>query len=351
MPMLCTACEHVEETTETVCPKCGAPMRMSLLAGLEFEDDHSGVTRIKDGETSSLASRIQQVVLGTVAVNATAVGLAFLAVVGIALSPHSPETLSKDQPFIFHSIALGILILAPVIVVFLQLRDVYMAQFIGAAIGFLGTTIIAITRVYVGIPIAFYEWLAIPTSTALCFLVGLQRTGTPAVAEVFEFKPINSWDKKSRPSEKELTPASSKPLNQLLLGVLVGLVCWNGLGAVLAMLLRPLVRNPTLLQTSLARVEYPLQIVACFAAGMVAGASTRAGFAQGLFAGILLVIMRQMFDPSEGIEELIIQLVLIIAATSIGGVYGRKIFRPYRIFGNAISNKRKSTPQETAAAR
>ena len=31
MPMLCTSCEHVDQSKEVLCPKCGAVMRLSLL--------------------------------------------------------------------------------------------------------------------------------------------------------------------------------------------------------------------------------------------------------------------------------------------------------------------------------
>ena len=351
MPMLCTSCEHVDNSTEALCPKCGAAMRMSLLAGLKFEDDDSDTIKIKDGETPSLGMRIQQVLMGIVATNVTAVGLAFIALLVIALSPLTPETLAADHPFFFHLMAGGIMLAAPLLVVAIQLRDVYMAQFIAAIIGAAGTLIIAFTRLYVGIPITWYEWLIIPVATGLSFLVGLKIAGKPAVVEVFEFKPINSWDKKSKPTEKEIAPVSAKPLNQLILGVAVGLICWNGLGALLAMLLKPLLRNPALLQTSMSRVEYPLQIVACFAAGMVAGASTTAGFFQGFFAAIMLVVMRQLINPSESPEELIIEMTLIIIATSVGGLYGRRIFRPFRIYGNAriAQQARKPVKQEVGA--
>lgn len=335
MPMLCPTCEYHEETTESVCPKCGSPMRYSLLAGLDLPTDNSGVIRISNHQADSLSQRLGQVLLGIVWTNALAVGIAFLALLGLAFSSLQPETLAVDHPALFHTLAMGTALLAAIGMVLLQFRGVYLAQVAGGIAGFLGVAVMQSARLYLGIPLAWYEWFLVPVAGVASFAVGLSVAGRMEAEETFEFKPINSWDKNARPTEWVIAPPVSRPWNRLIAGVLVGLILWNGLGGILAMLLGPLLKNPTVLAVAMARVEWPLRFLACFAGGMTAASGTRSGFLQGFLAGIFLLGLQQAITPATSMEELVVLIFLVFLGSVLGGIFGRKIFRPYLLYGNA----------------
>ena len=61
----------------------------------------------------------------------------------------------------------------------------------------------------------------------------------------------------------EIAPDPVEAHEDLFAGVAVACLLEMGWG-IATMLLKPLLRNPSVLQVSMVRVQYPLQIVACF---------------------------------------------------------------------------------------
>jgi hypothetical protein len=317
-------------------------MRFSLLAGLPSTHNSKSV-KLKQGDEISHLQRVHKVVFGTIWSSVLAVGIGFLVLSVMTLLSVVPEELAEEQPTTVRLIAAGVALSACLLSVTMQCQRTPFAQFTGLAIGVLGSLTIVLARLAMGLPIVWYEWSVVPVVGALSFLLGLSMSRPPAPVEEFEYTPIDAWDRDSRPSEREIDPARSYRWNRLLIGMGVGLSMWDGLGQLLTLLLKPLIRNPSILEVAMARVEHPLHLVACVAAGIAAAAGTSFGFLQGLLVGFAVAAFRQVTYPASTPDELVISSVLAVIGAAIGGGVGSAIFRPYRVFGNAKGVKNAPT--------
>jgi hypothetical protein len=310
-------------------------MRFSLLAGFVVPDSKAGFVKIRSGAGPTPFSRLMQFVVGVLFSQLIAVGLAFLVMCGLVASGIEPEQFVNEQPEFFQLTASLVIALAPVLAILCQLYGVYLAQLMGLLIGLTASTLLCVTRVQLDLPMAPAEWGVIPLSGALSFVAGLFIGGKLPVVEEFEFKPIDSWDRDARPSERELAGDVGRNWIRVLIGIFVGWAGWHGISGLLYMIFKSLIKNPTLLEASMMRVEVPLHAVGCLAAGMIAGSANRVGAVPGLIVGTVIFLMVQTFEPASTLDGTMLQAFLTIVPGWIGGMLGRRIFRPNLIFGNA----------------
>ncbi len=277
MPMYCPTCEHCEDSMQGTCPKCGGKMRFSLLAGFVSTDTKSGFVKIRSGNGPTVMSRLSQFVVGVVFSILLAVGLSFLVFVGVAVASDNPDHFAQNHPVLFQICASLVIVLAPVLAVLCQQFGVYLAQLMGLLIGGVGSATLCLLKVYLGLSMTPADWMVVPVSAALSFVVGLFIGGKLPVVEEFEFKPIDAWDRDARPSERELPGDVNRNWFRVLIGIFIGWAGWHGVSGLLFMIFKPLIKNPTLLEASMMRVEVPLHAIGCLAAGMMAGSSNRVG--------------------------------------------------------------------------
>lgn len=331
MPMLCPICGHFETSKEESCPKCGSGMRYSLLAGVKVESDGQRIHLNTGGPNwNDRANQVIQAVLWTCVIAAI---LAFLALLAVAVSHLEPANLAHEHPQLFQTIAACIVLLATAIGVRSQLQDVYLAQIVAPLVGVLAAATVCVVRAYIGIPTNWYEWLVIPAAGVLAIPIGLRIGGAVQKEETIELTPIDSWDRKAKASECEINPPSGQRFQRLLAGWLVGLVLVYAMPALVRFLIGPFLKNPGLLDHVMLRADLLLFGVALASAGMWAGSGTRHGLVQGALAGILVFGAVQFLTPSDNVQQAFLQGVLALLLASFGGIAGRWIFRPYRIFG------------------
>jgi hypothetical protein len=310
-------------------------MRFSLLAGFVSTDTKSGFVKIRSENGPTVMSRLTQFVLGVAFSILLSVGLSFLAFVAVALVTDEPDHFSQNHPAIFQVIASLVVTTAPILAVLFLQNGVYLAQLMGLLIGGVGAATLCCLRVYLGLPMTPADWLVVPMSAALSFVVGLFIGGKLPVVEEFEFKPIEAWDRDARPSERELPGDVNRNWFRVMLGIFIGWAGWHGVSGLLYMVFKPLIKNPTLLEASMMRVEIPLHAVGCLAAGMMAGSSNRVGAVPGLIVGTVIFMMVQVFEPAQTIDGIALHALLTIVPATFGGMLGRRIFRPNIIYGNA----------------
>ncbi|MBY0586859.1 hypothetical protein K2X85_06765 [bacterium] len=310
-------------------------MRFSLLAGFVAPDSGSGFVKIRLGNGPTVYSRIKQFVIGVLFSQMIAIGLAFLVLCGLVVTSNDPDTFATDNPELFQLTASLVIVLAPVLSTLCQLYGVYLAQLMGLLIGLAAASLLCVARVGLDLPMSPIEWGAVPLSAALSFIAGLFIGGKLPVIEEFHFKPIDSWDRNAKPSERELPGDVNKNWLRVLIGIFVGWASWHGISGLLYMIFHSLIKNQSLLEVALLRVEMPLHAVGCLAAGMIAGSSNRAGAVPGLIVGTVIFLMVQFFEPAATMDGTVIQGLLTVVPGWIGGMLGRRIFRPNLIFGNA----------------
>ncbi len=335
MPMYCPTCEYCEDSMQGTCPKCGGKMRFSLLAGFVSADTTSGFVKIRSANGPTVMSRLSQFIVGVVFSILLAVGLSFLVFVGVAIASDDPDRFSQNHPALFQMFASLVIVFAPVLAVLCLQYGVYLAQLMGLVIGGVGAATLCLLKVYLGMSMTPADWIVVPVSAAFSFVVGLLIAGKLPVVEEFEFKPINAWDRNARPSERELPGDVNRNWLRVLLGIFIGWAGWHGVSGLLYMIFKPLIKNPTLLEASMMRVEIPLHAVGCLAAGMMAGSANRVGAVPGMIVGTVIFAMVQIFEPAPTIDGVALHALLTIVPATIGGMLGRRIFRPNIIYGNA----------------
>jgi hypothetical protein len=310
-------------------------MRFSLLAGFVATDTKSGFVKIRSGNAPTAWHRFTQWFVGVMFSLMVAVGLSFLVLVTLTFTVQDPDRFSQDHPLLFRLAASSVVVLAPVLAITCHLFRVYLAQLMGLLIGVSAAGLMMTARVLYDLPTAPIEWLAVPVAGILCFVVGLLIGGKLPVVEEFEFKPIDAWDRHARPSERELPGDVNRNWLRVLIGIFVGWAGWHGVSGFLYLFFQPLIKNPTLLEASMMRVEVPLHAVGCLAAGMVAGSSNRVGAVPGLIVGSVIFAMVQVFEPASTLDGTVLHGLLTMVPATLGGMLGRRIFRPNIIFGNA----------------
>lgn len=333
MPMLCPICGHFEGTKEESCPKCGSAMRYSLLAGVEVESDKTTFRLSTGGPTWN--DRWNQVAYAVLWTMVVAAGLAFLALVAIAISPFEPASLAREHRPLFQTIAACVVLLATAIGVRSRLDGVYLAQLVAPLVAVLGATGVCAVRAFIGIPIDWYEWLVIPAAGVLAVPIGLRIGGTIEPDKQVELRPIDSWDRKAKAAEWEIHEPPGQRLQRLMTGWLVGLVLVYALPWLIRFVVGPFLRNPGLLDVVTLRAELLLFGVALASAGMWAGAGSQRGLVQGLLVGALVFGAEQFLTPGSNGHSVFVQGLLAVLLGGVGGVVGRRIFRPYRLFGSS----------------
>lgn len=346
MPMLCPICGHVEHSKEEVCGKCGSAMRFSLLAGLSFEDDAQTI-RLGDEGLPTWKDRARQIASTLLFQFLAASALSAAAVALVAISPQRGAAPIHEKSFLFAGVFGCIALLSTAVAVRGRLRGVYLAQLVGAVVGALGGAFLCGARAFLGVPVAWFEWLIVPACGAVGFWVGLKSAGAVAASEAIELKPIDAWDRKAKPMEIEIAPPSSRRWRRLMIGAGVGVILVYALPSLVHLLFAPFLRNAGLLAVAEARAQLLMQAAAFFGGGMLAASGTRAGAVQGLFAGLVSFWVVQILTPWQGSDGALIAGCSAALFGALGGVVGRRVFGPYRIFGNAKTSGR---PASVAAA-
>jgi MFS family permease len=341
MPMLCPICGHVEHSTEEVCGKCGSAMRFSLLAGLNIEDD-SQTIRLGDEGLPTWKDRVQQVASTVLLQFLLASALTAAAVVFVATWLQQEESPIRERSHLLAALFGAAALLSTAVAVRWRLCGVFLAQIVGGTAGAMGCAVLYGAKAFLGVPVAWFEWLVVPACAAVGFWVGLRSAGAIAASEAIELKPIDAWDRKAKPTVIEIAPPASRRWRRLLFGAGVGLILVYALPFAAYLLFAPFLRNAGLWAVASTRAELLTTAAAFFGGGMLASSGTRSGAVQGLLAGLLSFWTVQVLTPWHGSDVVLLFGGFAAIFGALGGIVGRRIFGPYRVYGNAATGGRRA---------
>lgn len=332
MAMQCSRCDLIADEGE-VCPKCGGAMRLTLLAGMKREEKSKAAERAS-ATTLGPAVRFRQWLLGMFAWQIATLVLAAPTLYVLKLLRLEPSKLSETHPEILQAVLFVVPLVAIALATVVCQWKVYLAQLVGLAVGASAGLMVLGERVYLGWMPVWYEWLALPLiGTVVGFISGFVVAGPMPVEEKVAFEPIDAWDRDTKAVAVEINLPASRRWNQLFFGVSVWVGLLYGLRFLLVKLITPVYRgNLGMVDVIAHKAELPLLCFALFAGGVAAGSGTKTGFSQGLLTGLLILGLLYFFGYGNT-EEFWLRVALpSLAAPTLGGMLGRKIFPPARVF-------------------
>lgn len=294
--------------------------------------------RLEAVKPPSLARRVGQVAAGVLVVHCMAAFFAVSAIFVLDLMDAEPLALASKQPGLASGLATGIPLLAVILGVSLSLRGVYLAQLVGLAVGILSTVAILLERQFLGWAPTLADFAALPIAGAGSgFLAGFLVTGKLVELPEFEYKPIDSWDREAKPSYRELSPNVHLRWKKVFYGYIAGNLSASIIHWILRLILSPVFHhNPRSVDVAMERYAFPVQALSLLIAGFVAGSDTKTGTIQGIAVGLALSASDLVRNRPESTEAGLARMASVLVITAIGGVIGRRLFHPYRVYGNAL---------------
>lgn len=309
-------------------------MSISLLQSANNKASASSTVKVNGSSNNEASQRVTQWLGGVLWVQIlTCFGAITVMLLALSLGG-KPGPIEENHPTLlaasFYIVPLASVLLG----VMVSVRGVYLAQLVGAAIGFAGMLLIFGERLYFGFPPAWHEWIVLPVlGAAVGFGTGLRVCGRLIIREEFEYKPIDSWDRTAKPRVRELNPRLGVRWKRLTFGYLVGAIASFVIPYMLGIALRPIYRfNEANVRNTMKLAEIPIDVAVLFMAGVAAGSNTKSGATQGLLVGALIFAGRYLFGSMHTTDEVLVQLATCLIPAMIGGMVGRKIFRPTQIY-------------------
>lgn len=311
-------------------------MSISFLesAGNGASAGTESTVKVKGSSNNETAQRVTQWLGGVLWVQILtcfgAVGVMLLALA----TGSEPGPIQETNPTLLAAAFYVVPLVSVFLGVLVSVRGVYLAQLVGAGIGLAGVLLIFAERMYFGLPPAWHDWIVMPVlGAAVGFGAGLRVCGRLIVQDDFEYKPIDAWDRTAKPRVRELNPRLGVRWKRLLFGYAVGISAGYLMPTILELFLRPLYRfNEANVQSMMTMMDIPLAVLAIFMAGVAAGSSTKSGLSQGLLVGAFIFAVRYLTGYITGAEEVLTQLAICLLPAMLGGIAGRKIFRPTQIY-------------------
>lgn len=308
-------------------------MNQSLLEKWEKSFDSGKKVRTTTSNAPTITQRVGQCLAGVLWAHFV---MAMLALGLVVANVSQAEKIPLDQAHpTFFAVALFVIPLLGIVAgTMVATRAVYLAQLVGIAIGIVTSLAFLGERVAFGFSPQWFEWIVLPgLGAVLGFVAGLRVGGPLVLQPAVEYKPIDAWDREAQPKIQEMNPRISMRWSRLLYGIAVGLASSYGVRFLLAVLLRPLYRfNEANVQIVLSNLDLGVRGVALLLGGIVAGASTKSGKAQGFLTGLAIFLLRFYFTPPKTNQDLITDLALCLIVATIGGMIGRKVFHPTHIY-------------------
>ena len=206
---------------------------------------------------------------------------------------------------------------------------------VGLAIGASAGLTTLCERVYLGWMPAWYEWLALPVGGALVgFVSGFVVAGPMPVEGNGR---VRTDRRRGIATRRRSRSRSIFPLHAVgtdfALEYPSGSASGTGLSFLLVQFMTPVYRgNMGMVNVIAHKAELPLLCFALFAAGVAAGSGTKTGFSQGLLTGLLILGLLYLFKYGNP-EDFWLRVALpSLTAPTLGGMLGRKIFPPSRVF-------------------
>ncbi|MFO0949417.1 MAG: TIGR04086 family membrane protein [Planctomycetota bacterium] len=309
-------------------------MNQSLLEKWERSLDTQKTIRASSPSAPSWSQRVGQCLAGVLWAHFVILMLILGLTVAAITSADKPAPIQQSHPTLLSIAFFCIPLLGAAAGTMVATRMVYLAQLVGIAIGVVTSLAFLGERAAFGFAPAWFEWLILPPLGAvLGFISGLRVGGPLIVQQTVEYKPIDSWDREAQPNIKEMNPRVMMRWNRLLWGIGVGLASSYGIRFLLGMILRPLYRfNDANVQIVLTNADLGIRAAALLLGGIVAGASTKSGKAQGFLTGLAIFFLRFYFTPPRSNEDLLLDLAICLVAATIGGMIGRKVFHPTHVY-------------------
>jgi hypothetical protein len=270
--------------------------------------------------------------LWTLGLTAFFLGSGYAALLGLR---KNPVEFFDSQPHVTMVALFASPILATIIGVMVGLRGVYLAQIVAVFVGSVASAMTLLVRLQIKVLPSpeMYEWIAIPLVAAVAgFLSGLRVGGRLQFEKRMELRPVDDWDRSAKPRQVEVEPPASRRWWRLLFGIVAGVAVNLGLVNGIIQAVKLLFKgNVAIIERTEETVSSFTIYIALFVAGLVAGSRTRAGLAQGLLCGLASFgVWYFAFPVHEG--DWPILLLTCIGMCTVGGVIGRFVFRPSRIF-------------------
>lgn len=292
--------------------------------------------RVSEVKPPGLSQRLSQCLIGVAGAHVALALLTAMIVISLPSLEMDARELPAQQPAIFAFLGVATPLLAIALSIATVSRGVYLAQLVGIGIGLATATLVLLERWAVGMPTPSTVLLALPAlGPAVGFVVGLRVAGELTVLPAFEFKPIDAWDKKSRPKSYELDIKGATRWRKIVIAVVVGYIVQVAYRFALLVLLRPMYgHNSKYVVALLAGIDPFLEALVLAGAGMIAGAGTRHGVAQGLWCGVGLTVVNFLASRPDTLADGIVTALTIVIPAMVGGVIGRYVFRPTRVYCN-----------------
>lgn len=245
------------------------------------------------------------------------------------------QVLPARSPVVYRLAGLLLPLAATALAVALCLHKVYLAQLVGAVAGAVAAVLILFERQALGLDPILADWVVFPLASGMVgFLAGLRVAGKLVVLPAFEYKPVDAWDRDAKPVVRELPPPPMRVWNRLALGFAVGLGCSLFLESAFHFMLLPMYGyNRHSVGAVLAQIELLTNGLSFLLAGVAAGSGTRSGAVQGLACGALLYGFLSYFYPPQTYSEGTLELAGYLGTTMVGGMIGRRILGPIKVYG------------------
>ena len=338
MAMQCPRCSFQDaDNTVTVCPRCGVTMRFSLLADYKPVDEKDHFAAVKIDEPLGTNVRFKQWLKGVALTQFLALFFAAGAIGYVmVVRKIKPGDLLETDPNLRTQIMYGVPVAATILGVMMSCWGLYMSQFIGMIIGIAIAPILLAERLVIRSEVSVLEWMVLPIVLGVCgFLVGLLITGRLKSTPIeTQYKPMDSWDRTAEARYEEIEPGPTTRINRLIAGFVGSILVFELIYMLMRSMLNPLYNHNTKMVESLLANDYrlPMEMMGALVAGTVAGSGSTWGKFQGLLGGLGFYGYCYYSKTPTNADEIIKVLVPCLFVGMIGGVIGRHVFGPYKMF-------------------
>lgn len=332
MAMECPRCKYIAEN-DRLCPQCGAPMRLSLLADHRGGSDETKKVQIVDDRPPGFLDRVVQVLIGELIVHVVASMLVAAFIITASSMKVTPKQIPTKWPMAVSIASVVIPCVSVVIACIASLRGVYLAQVVSAVIGVISALTLNWARVTYGFPPTLMDWIIVPPVCGLVgFAVGLRLAGQLQTSQKVEYRKIDTWDPRARTAYSEYDISLYLRMRRVGWGILVGMLAAWVIKSGISTFLAPAYSNPGAAKAAVEKAAFPINMTSAMLGGMIAAIGTRAGITQGLLAGWGMLLVRNFLTPVRDMETLVAMALFYTFFPAIGGVFGRIIFKPMRRF-------------------
>ncbi|QDU60986.1 hypothetical protein Pan216_18390 [Planctomycetes bacterium Pan216] len=335
MPMECPRCQFItDDANRSICPECGARMRLSLLR--DVQENAAKPMNLQEKEPG-LFSFVGQWLIAFILSQVIIAFGGYAFILCVALMGTKPVNLPTTHPAIFICGTYAVTLVGVAIGVMMALPRVSLAPTIGLWVGLASPIGMMLMRDFlIEWNAPWTDWVLLPAlGTVVGYLFGVRAAAMPEKVEPEEdpLAPPKEAEALNAPQFSEMRVRFSVRWAQLCLGVLVGRFADGGLNSLIRLLMRlKSGLNPATIEGMLSDSQLLLSGIAYLLGGMLAGAWTKSGFIQGMLCGFgiygLRLVLVLFGYASVGLPE----LAFMVFIASIGGMIGRRLFPPYRLY-------------------